>query len=1318
MLHPPDMKDERALLADLATSDGHLGALVALCQHALDRSDIEAALRYADRAARIAPDNHHLKILRGTALLRAGWALQAGDCFAQATAAGGPDGEIGLAYVSLALGDVTGAAEIASSLLGRFSFDDFAMLPPLLRRVCDALGPGGVGWAAISADGRVVGAAKEAALRIHGHLVVASAPTGMVLVRKSHKQLRSQTDAANSLHGYIDFRFAPAAADYALPLAISIGGVDLIGSPVRAPAASRIEGFVDRSDDRVFGWVSLSGAPRAPLKIRVIDPTGEALDVDTVMVPAGETQDGLAAGNALRQEFSIDLSQFGLQSKRIEIWGWLADLGTGNQLSGSPLGGEAARASAVPVPPTKRKRGRDRSLHEKRAIDIIVPVYDGAAETLACLESIIASRRLFGDWASACKIVVINDASADVALVAALASLESAGEITLLHNERNVGFPISVNRGFNLHPDRDVVVLNSDTIVFSDWLPRLRAAAYSGPKIGTVTPFSNEASILSYPMRLGDNPAPNATIGAMLDQTAAAVNAGMVIDIPTAVGFCMYIRRDCLDQVGTFDVTYFGRGYGEENDLCMRAFEAGWRNVAAPNIFVTHIGGHSFGASKTMLVIRNTRILNELHPGYDGLVRDFIAADPLASARKNIDAARLLQATSGPSILLVTLGLTGGVARHVQEAAERYAARGLRTLILRPESDEIGMLGQAVLADPFDDTFCNLVFTLPGEFEALLRLLSECAIGTVEIHHFLGLDESIFAIADRLDVPYEVVLHDYSWLCPRVNLVDGRGRYCGLPSDAGICERCVAIGGATIKPDISAAELRRRSSRVLTGAGRVVASCNDVADRFARFVPDAGYEISPWEDQVFFGDPRPRQSAGRIRVAVIGGIGEQKGFDCLLACARDAALRDLPVEFVVVGYSSDDLSLFKTGRVFVTGRYGDAEAVDLIRAQGCDLAFLPSISPETWSYTLTLAWAAGLEVLAFDFGAIAERVRGFGHGHLIPFSADETAVNHAITDFGLALRSGASSGEGLGALAVKQGGHASGSLVASIESAGETGACLVETLIALEPGLYVFSFSEGQGDETGEPPIVKISVSAGFAANAKVDFLGSHDPVENWLTNPGDVVVVRIAGAASSLLIKTMQIAGKEKSAVPVECRRLGHIEDAAKAVLQPDASGSLRTQITAHVQNRGDLPFVGPGWVGCVGERLWNEAFTINPLEGFLPEEIEYKAITGTGFETPWVPGGTMCGTRGSSNPLVGFAIRLRGAAAERYVCRYRGAFLGAAIAGPFRNGAACRSASGRDPLEGIALEIVEKSESAELDAQQTPETSMPDYEIVYGSY
>ncbi len=77
-----------------------------------------------------------------------------------------------------------------------------------------------------------------------------------------------------------------------------------------------------------------------------------------------------------------------------------------------------------------------------------------------------------------------------------------------------------------------------------------------------------------------------------------------------------------------------------------------------------------------------------------------------------------------------------------------------------------------------------------------------------------------------------------------------------------------------------------------------------------------------------------------------------------------------------------------------------------------------------------------------------------------------------------------------------------------------------------------------------------------------------------------------------------------------------------------------------------------------------------------------------------------------------------LRGPAAERYECRYRGAFLGAGVAGPFRNGAACKSAYGRDPLEGIELEIVERTEAVEPDAEEATETFMPDYEIVYGSY
>ena len=42
------------------------------------------------------------------------------------------------------------------------------------------------------------------------------------------------------------------------------------------------------------------------------------------------------------------------------------------------------------------------------------------------------------------------------------------------------------------------------------------------------------------------------------------------------------------------------------------------------------------------------------------------------------------------------------------------------------------------------------------------------------------------------------------------------------------------------------------------------------------------------------------------RVCVIGAIGIHKGYQVLLDCARDAAERRLPLEFVVVGHTIDD----------------------------------------------------------------------------------------------------------------------------------------------------------------------------------------------------------------------------------------------------------------------------------------------------------------------------------------------------------------------------------------------------------------------------
>ena len=296
----------------------------------------------------------------------------------------------------------------------------------------------------------------------------------------------------------------------------------------------------------------------------------------------------------------------------------------------------------------------------------------------------------------------------------------------------------------------------------------------------------------------------------------------------------------------------------------------------------------------------------------------------------------------------------------------------------------------------------NLVFSLPRELDALARFLRPDRAELMEVHHLLGHDHAVLRLAARLGIPEEVHLHDYAWFCPRVTLLGVERRYCGEPTDPRDCDACVADAGRVIEEDISAAALRARSSRDLRRARRVVAPSADGAARLRRQFPGLTPVVEPLEDDaasVAIGramPPAAPASGSRRRVAVIGGIGTEKGYDVLLACARDAAARNLALEFVLVGHSADDHRLLETGRVAVTGTYREGEGEVLVHAQQPHLAFLPSIWPETWCFTLGVAWRAGLRVAVFDIGAQAERVRATGAGWVLPLGLPAAAINNAL----------------------------------------------------------------------------------------------------------------------------------------------------------------------------------------------------------------------------------------------------------------------------------------------------------------------------------
>ncbi len=626
----------------------------------------------------------------------------------------------------------------------------------------------------------------------------------------------------------------------------------------------------------------------------------------------------------------------------------------------------------------------------KRDVEIVIPVYGAMDFTLACIDSVLAD---LPAWAC---VHVVDDASPDPALGASLRRLAAANRIKLSTNSRNRGFPATANLGMRNDPSRDVVLLNSDTLVPPGWLESLRAAAYSAPSIGTVTPLSNNATIASYPSNEHENQIPDLDETIRLSALCHSVNAGCLVNIPTAVGFCVYIKRDCLNATGLLREDIFAQGYGEENDFCIRARHLGWRHVAATGVFVAHVGARSFGAAKRYLIECNMRKMNQLHPGYDELIAEFQRTDPLAEPRRRIDLARWMTFRSGAaSVLLITHGRDGGVKRHVAEKSVALRREGLRPIMLWPVASRGGEGRDCVLGDGPEGGTPNLRFSIPTELGLLTELLAGDLPTRAEVHSLIGHDKRVLRLLEGLRIPYELVVHDYSLICPRITLVGTGGRYCGEPDSAG-CDACVADLGTRIDEAISATALRRRSAGIIRKASRIVVPSADVATRIRRYFPQACPEVVNWEDDGRIPILGPVALAGTRRICIVGAIGIEKGFEMVLACARDTARRRLDLEFVLVGESCDDDRLIATGCVRITGPYEHYEAVELILRQQASMAWLPSIWPESWCYTLTEAWQAGLNVLAFDIGAPAERIRRSGRGWVCPLGISATALNNRL----------------------------------------------------------------------------------------------------------------------------------------------------------------------------------------------------------------------------------------------------------------------------------------------------------------------------------
>lgn len=270
------------------------------------------------------------------------------------------------------------------------------------------------------------------------------------------------------------------------------------------------------------------------------------------------------------------------------------------------------------------------TVQAERTMTVIVPVYNAFEVLRPCLDSL---DRCSPD----APVCVVEDASDDDRVRPLLRSwVSSRPGARLVELPENRGFVHAANRGAR-EARGDIVLLNSDTVVTPGWLDALQRCLASDPSIASATPWSNNAEILSLPEFCVNNPVPDEPD--LWARAARSQATGQYPDLPTAVGFCMAISRQAMNTLGLFDEETFGRGYGEENDFCRRAEQAGWRNVLCEDAFVVHRGGESFAPLGLKPGEETLSRLLRKHPDYATVVAEWIHRDPLAERRRAIVAA-------------------------------------------------------------------------------------------------------------------------------------------------------------------------------------------------------------------------------------------------------------------------------------------------------------------------------------------------------------------------------------------------------------------------------------------------------------------------------------------------------------------------------------------------------------------------------------------------------------------------------------------------------------------------------------------------------
>ena len=627
-------------------------------------------------------------------------------------------------------------------------------------------------------------------------------------------------------------------------------------------------------------------------------------------------------------------------------------------------------------------------------IDIIIPVYNGYDYLEALFDS------LEKHTTAPHRLIVVNDASPDDRVKPYLEQrLKAHSTALFIDNQTNKGFVKSVNEAY-AQAENHFVILNTDTELPAFWLERLMYPIVNMQSIASTTPFTNSGQIASFPNFVEDNAIFDGLSVEELDRAFRSVNpVDFYEEVPTGVGFCMGVNYKLAKTIGFLDEEAFGKGYGEENDWCQRAIKHNYKNIMVPNLFVYHKHGGSFSsADKLKLMQQNAVKLLNRYPNYDKDVGEYVRKDPHYNLRKLLVVTA--SSKKGGMHVILDHALGGGANLYSKELIANYREQNKKVLY--------------ITYDFYSNSY-NLYFyyqTYDFEFaienlDGVERFLEELIIEEIFVNSLVSFRDTqrlLTLVRTFQDIHHSkliVPMHDYYPVCPNFTLLNENVEFCEVPS-LDRCQACMKsndLEWKTFGNENANVKVWRESwLQLLEASTQIICFSNSSKNIVLKAYQNLNSEkivvkphtVAPLQKV----NIEPKEKGSRVAIGVLGAINQAKGAGVLKSLVKVIEDRGLNVDIVLIGEISEyiDSKHFK-----LTGRYQREELPNLVKEHNIDIFLIPSICPETFSYTTQEIIMMDMPLMVFNLGAPAERVKEYAKGVVLDKDYIENTIKYIST---------------------------------------------------------------------------------------------------------------------------------------------------------------------------------------------------------------------------------------------------------------------------------------------------------------------------------